>query len=157
MTKKTPALSNNTMEFKYIAVCVILYLICVTVEANSIHHRIKLDSFVEYDIFDIIVNSRKADAKPRRNFPFIKINNRQSSNSLAPAFMKIHHGACKEGKNEYTVSTSSSPAFENCNHSLANQIEVNSTGSISVKCCSTITSPNIIPQINVTQTIDLIN
>ncbi|KAH8582575.1 uncharacterized protein ELE39_001231 [Cryptosporidium sp. chipmunk genotype I] len=144
------------MEFKYIVVCVILYLTYDAIEADSIHNRIQLGSFAEYDILDIIVNSKRSGRNLRRNFSSLGIG-RQFKSPVEPSYIKINHGAYKEQNREQTIRTSSSPMLISLNYSIANQIEVNSTGTISVKCCSTIVSPDIVPKVNATHTIDLID
>ncbi|POM83426.1 hypothetical protein CmeUKMEL1_07335 [Cryptosporidium meleagridis] len=144
------------MEFKYIVVCVILYLIHDTIEANSIYNKIQLGGFAEYDILDIIVNTKRSGTNLRKNLSSLEIN-KQFNSSIVPAYMKINHGACKEQYREQTIHISSSPVFISLNYSIDNQIEVNRTGSISIKCCSSIMSPELITKVNTTRVVDLID
>lgn len=143
------------MEFKYITVCVILCLIYDTIEANPIRHLTRLDKFMEYDILDIIINSKKSDVKLRRSHPGIETSSKQAYNPSIPAFIKIHHGT--SSRNEYTLSTSSSPAFKSHSNLSVSEIKVNDTDLTSVKCCNAITSPAIVKQVNTTQTVDNID
>lgn len=137
------------MDFKYIVVCVILHLTYSVVEAISIHNGLSSDNFAEYDILDIIQNSRKRNRAMQRSLHKTVNGFKETKSYETLRFMKVHHGPDKRMKNEFTIVTSSSPALFSCNGTSVNQTaEIGAT--LTKMNGFTIISPVSASQVNTT-------
>lgn len=142
------------MDSKYIVVYVILHLTCSIIEAISIDNLFRRGSFLEYDILDIIHNSRKTNSAMSSKYPSTNGHSKELSGNSTVRFMKIHHGVRKNPAVEFTIHLISTPEFHSCNGTLVDQSEGNNTTPMPANYC-TVISPNITASpANATITVD---